>query len=687
MKYITRTIFSFLVVIIPLTLMAGGENILLQDDFSGLKPGMFSPGVIGAHGEYHYLEEVAPQGNWVVSCYKKFQSQRAWRVVVEDGEYIMRQVHTPEDQYKKYTHSIVIAGDELWKDYTLEVSFAPDKKTEDQSGVLFRYQNDRCYYFFGVKGSKAILKWVNNASAYQKPDEKILAEAPVEWQSGEYMTAVITVNGDKIQASIDGDVTLEATDQTFGNGKVGLMSDVPTRYRSVKVTASDKAYAAFQTAKKNREDELQELRDANPKPVIWRKLETPGFGVDRNLRFGDLDGDGQKDVLIGQIMRHGPKGQYNELNCLTAMTFDGETLWQKGEPDYFKRDLTSDVAVQIHDLDRDGNNEVIYTMDMELVVADGATGEVKYKRKTPKALPPEDKFPNILGDCIYFADLRGNGYPQDLIIKDRKSHLWAMNDNLEVMWTASTAEKKNSGHFPFAYDMDNDGKDELAMGYRMYDDDGTILWDLGDELKTHADGIAILNFTPASQAEPQIMYAAGDEGHLRLDLDGNILKHQYVGHVQNPSVANYRDDLPGLETVTINYHGNQGIVHYFDSQGDMYLSTEPAQHGSMMLPVNWTGDGEEYFVLSASTLEGGFFDGWGRRVVTFPADGHPELCNAVLDITGDCRDEVVVWDQYEIWVYTQDDNPKLGRLYDPKRNSLSNYSNYQATVSLPGWSE
>jgi hypothetical protein len=62
------------------------------------------------------------------------------------------------------------------------------------------------------------------------------------------------------------------------------------------------------------------------------------------------------------------------------------------------------------------------------------------------------------------------------------------------------------------------------------------------------------------------------------------------------------------------------------------------------------------------------------------------MCNAVLDLTGDCRDEVIVWDQNELWIYTQEDNPKSGRLYRPVRNSLFNSSNYQATVSLPGWS-
>jgi rhamnogalacturonan endolyase len=170
-------------------------------------------------------------------------------------------------------------------------------------------------------------------------------------------------------------------------------------------------------------------------------------------------------------------------------------------------------------------------------------------------------------------------------------------------------------------------------------------------------------------------------------MKGNILKHHYIGHVQNPAVANFRDDLPGLEAVSVNFWGNQGIIHYYDRDGNIYYSFEPSQYGSMCLPINWTGRSEEFFVLNANVSEGGMFDGRGRKVVEFPDDGHPDMCNAVLDITGDCRDEVVVWDPHEIWVYTQDDNPKEGKLYKPDRNPLYNYSNYQATVSLPGWSD
>jgi hypothetical protein len=184
-----------------------------------------------------------------------------------------------------------------------------------------------------------------------------------------------------------------------------------------------------------------------------------------------------------------------------------------------------------------------------------------------------------------------------------------------------------------------------------------------------------------------ILYAASDDGVLFLDLFGNIIKHYNIGHAQNPAILKLREDLPGLQTVTINFWGNQGILNFFDADGNIYHTCEPNNFVSMCLPVNWLGNGIEYFLHSTNVTYGGMFDGWGRPVVSFPDDGHPDLCNAVLDITGDCRDEIITWDQNEIWIYTQEDMPKKGRLYAPTRNPLWNESNYKASISIPGWKE
>jgi rhamnogalacturonan endolyase len=107
------------------------------------------------------------------------------------------------------------------------------------------------------------------------------------------------------------------------------------------------------------------------------------------------------------------------------------------------------------------------------------------------------------------------------------------------------------------------------------------------------------------------------------------------------------------------------------------------------VPGPWRGDGQEFVLLSGNTTEGGMIDGQLRRVVMFPDDGHPDLTAAVLDLTGDPRDEVVLWDEASVWIYTQEGAPlpssPPGRVYAPTRNPHYNDSNYRAHVSLPGW--
>jgi len=68
-------------------------------------------------------------------------------------------------------------------------------------------------------------------------------------------------------------------------------------------------------------------------------------------------------------------------------------------------------------------------------------------------------------------------------------------------------------------------------------------------------------------------------GLLNIGCD-RIVFH-YIGHVQNPAVANFRDDLTGLEAVSINFRGNQWIIHYYDQDGNIYYDFEPNQFGSM----------------------------------------------------------------------------------------------------------
>ncbi len=651
------------------------NRIIFTDEFENLPRGPLGSDV-GAHTEYHYLHEAKPKGNWAISTFR-YNLPPSWYVRDLDGKRVVIQ---DKNNYDKHWHPMLVAGDDEWQNYIVEAIFSP-LSTERQSGIVFRYVNSRSYYLAGILRDSVFIKRVHHGVGFREPDEKILTREYYPVDENSTIRIKIEVDNQVLRVSFDNTVQLTAVDSTFQKGKIALLADAPAIFHSVHVRASKKEMERIAEVKREKDEELARIREHIPRMALWKKIQTPGFGTSRNLRFGDMDGDGSIDILIGQVVHHGHKDRNSELSCLTAVKLNGEILWQIGRPDEWKTSLTNDVAFQVHDIYNDGKMEVVYTMNQEIIIADAATG--KTIRKVPTPPSPGGKptpqghniFPRILGDCILFCDLTGQGFDGDFIIKDRYRHLWAYNNKLELLWENSC----NTGHYPYAYDIDNDGRDEILMGYTLFSHDGKKLWSLDSLLSDHADGVAIVPFKDGER--PKVMIAASDEGMIFTDIDGNILKHHYIGHVQNPAIANFRDDLPGLETVSINFWGNQGLIHFFDADGDIYHSFEPSHYGSMMFPLNWTGRSEEFFVLNANVDEGGAYDGWGRRVLEFPDDGHPDKSYFCLDVFGDSRDEIIVWDPHEIWIYTQADNPREDELFIPKRNALYNISNYQATVS------
>ncbi|MGQ8334978.1 rhamnogalacturonan lyase family protein [Sunxiuqinia sp. A32] len=651
-------------------------KVLVDENFSQISQGPIANDV-GAFAEFHYLPEARSFSDWAVSTYR-YNLPVSWEIRHEVGDSSL--VQTGQNA-NSYWHPMVITGSEFWSDYTIEVSFS-SKNLNSRNGIVFRYQNDQQYYFLGVDNGKLVLLKVNNGIGFRESNEIILAESFFIFNSNDQVDLTIDVQGNKMTVKSRDVEIMSATDNEFENGKIGLLSDSQTSFHYIRVVCDEKAYQNAVTLEKSLKLEQDSLIAQNPKMAVHRKMLLGNFGVGRSVRFGDLDGDGRVDMLFGQVVHHGPKDRNSELSCLTAMTFDGQILWQIGEPDPWKTMVTTDVAFQIHDIDQNGVSEVVYCMNQELIIADGRTGKTIKKISNPhtpggKALESgHNKFKRILGDCIYFLDLAGDGYASDLILKDRYTHLWAYDKDLKLRWDTEC----RTGHYPYAYDTDADGKDELLAGYSLIDDDGQVLWSLDKTLYDHADAVAITPFDEGENAK--ILCTASDEGIFYADLEGNILKQEYIGHVQNPIIANFRDDLPGLESLSINFWGSQGVIHLFDKNGDIYKTFEPNQYGSVCSPLNWTGKSEEFFVLNANSKEGGAWDGYGRKVLEFPDDGHPDMCFAVMDITGDVRDEIVVWDPHEVWIYTQEDNPIYNQeLYEPKRNPLYNYSNFQGTVS------
>jgi hypothetical protein len=623
-----------------------------------------------AVGEYHCLDFPAFPAGWrETTNHTSWGRLGNWQVVHDNGRKVMQQA-----RLRQQGLPMLVAGDVRWRDYELRAQVRLlSRKTE--AGVMVRYTNNRTHYSLRLEGDGRV------RLMRRRHDEKaVLAEAKWQPDFDRYHEIRIALSGRSIQVSLDGVRVFELDDHALESGGIGLLASGPARFGLVEVDVPEGEAARLHREASRSEADLEAARAGYPAPVLWRTIETPGYGTGRHIRFGDLDGDGGLELVLAQYTEVLNGGDFPFLSCLTAIDLDGRLLWQWGEPNRAHGIIPADLPVQIHDLDGDGAAEVVCCRNFEITVLDGRTGELKYSAPTPEPgkmatwLPEDDLF-RIPGDSICFADLRGLGARRDLLVKDRYSNVWAYDDRLNRLWHFHG----NTGHFPAVADLDGDGRDEVMIGYTLVDHDGTVLWRI--DVADHQDAIAIAPLDPSTD-EPRIALACGEGGTVVCDTHGKIIWRDHTGHVQRLTVARVREDVPGLQVVTKTFWGNPDIICLYDARGRMLESIELAGGGAVLSPVNWRGDGTELLLTSGSLRLGGLLDGRLRPVVMFPDDGHPTLCAEALDITGDPRDEIVLWDLDRIWIYTPGGGPPAGPVCRPRRQPHYNMSDYRAGISI-----
>jgi rhamnogalacturonan endolyase len=655
---------------------------LFRDDFSRFPPGWLSKPVgllNGAIQEYHYLpHRGVPAFPW----YNPITHNDSWVAGDEDGKTYLEQ-HLLHDQPERW-QPLFVTGDPLWNSYTVSARVRPLSLAES-AGIVFRYHTNRHYYVFSISGGKKA-RLALRLPIEQKLrviDWKELGAADISYDIKQYHELKVENDGAKIRAYFDGKLVIEANDGEIRSGRAGITANVPARFTDFVVSAPDIVEKSIRSAIDAREKELTSLRASNPQPKLWKKFRTSKYGAGRNVRFGDLDGDGRIDLLIAQNIPKVRGDAFDHISCLTAVNFDGKVLWQIGRPDPRNTLLTNDTPFQIHDFDGDGKNEVVMVKDFQIQVLEGATGQVRQRAWMPPAPADNRERPYELnsGDSIIFLNLSGRMGRQELLLKDRYRTFWVFDNQLKLLWTG----KGQTGHYPYPYDFDGDGKDEFVIGFALWNGTGKQLWSRDAEMNDHTDAISAGNYTSDPQAKPRIYSCGSDEGFVVISADGKIVNQVRIGHAQTQSVGKYLPEANGLQIMTANFWRNTGIVTLFDADANIIAQEELIPGSSHLQPVNWRGDGQEFAMLSANSREGGMIDGKLRRVVMFPNDGHPDLAYQVLNVTGDERDEIIVWDSDSVWIYTQDRPFNGKQIYKPVRNPMYNDSNYRATVSLPGW--
>jgi hypothetical protein len=643
---------------------------LAHEDFSDLAVGAF-PSDYSPLGEYHYRPPVGKRGNWYQPTTSSgWRPHTAWMVFEDRGQHKMLQTFLPDKRFLR----ILVTGDDAWGGYTLTVVLQP-LRPDGFAGVLFRYQTSRTTYRLGFEGGNRFVLYKDDHR-----EHPVLAEADFAYSCDRTYHLEVVLAGDRITARIDGAVVLEASDASYPHGRVGIVANTTAIFESLDVQAAEKAHAAYVQTRDRKRREIDEAREKLPRPLLWRKLSTKGFGAARNIRFGHLRGRKELDIVLAQPVPFIPgDDSLLGIRALTAMDLEGNVLWQIGEPcDCLEDTLTTcDLPLQVYDIDGDGYDEVLCLKNFHLLVLDGRDGTIKNSFPLPLNPREENRFGRVMGDAIIIANFRGLDRPRDIVVKNRYRQVWAYDDKWNLLWTN---EFRNTGHFPMPYDFDGSGKDDMIVGYARLSHDGAVKWNTGWE--DHADEIAIGRFDP-SRDGLLIAMAAGEAGFNILTPAGEVVYRRFLGHAQRLSAAKFRADIEGIQFYLVTFWGQAGIVSLHDCRGNVLLEFEPTATGTVLNPVNWAGDGVELALISGSRAHGGMLDGYGRRVVEFPDDGHPELCSEALDLAGDARDEVLLWDNESIWIYTQDRPCPADRVYRPVRYPHWNASNYRAEISLP----
>ena len=363
----------FIQIAFPILISSCSGNVIqttvFTDGFQELEPGE-RPYFDSSDPSICYDSRRGNLGSWsVATSLRQDDFNRAWVIRKQNGENYLAQTFTNLDEKNSplslISHPMIVAGEFLWSDYSIEVGFTPQAKF-DKCGVVFAYKHAADFYFFGVEGNTVTLKHVQQSVTPLRPVEVTLASQACVWTPGERLNATIAVRRSKVSTILNDSIYMYVEDQSPSlSGRIGLISDLPAKFHSVEVKLLSGELRKL-ARRKRQLDRRSELHKADfPQMVRCKSFDTGEFGASQNIRLGDLNGDGNKEIVFIR-----PDATGSDIGSLSAINLDGELMWQYGK--LVKSDGCSGVEfpVQVHDLDGDGSREVIFVSRGRIYILD-----------------------------------------------------------------------------------------------------------------------------------------------------------------------------------------------------------------------------------------------------------------------------------------------------------------------------
>ncbi len=440
------------------------------------------------------------------------------------------------------------------------------------------------------------------------------------------------------------------------------------------------------------------------RPYLSILLKTPDGYTPNDASVGDLDGDGEYEIVLHQVGRGRDNSQAGTTTepILQGYKLDGTLLWQinlgrnirEGAhyTQFMVYDLDGDgkaeVACKTADGTVDGMGRVIGDRDADFrnargYVLDGPEFFTVFDGLTGAALATADYIPprGVVADwgdnygnrvdrflaCIAYLDgqrpsvVMCRGYYTRTVLAawnwrdGRLSHLWTFDSDDGT--PGNRAYRGQGNHNLSVGDVDGDGRDEIIYGSCVIDDNGKGLYSAGFG---HGDAMHFSDIDP-DRPGLEVFKANGDGPNragiqLRDARTGEQLwgvASTGRGGVGRAVALDIDPRRRGLEM----WGKGEGVAGLYDAKGERFSAVSPR---SCNMGIWWDGD------LLRELLDGVTIGKWdyenARETRLFSAadfncaanngtKSNPCLC---ADILGDWREEIVARssDNKELRIFT-----------------------------------
>lgn len=322
------------------------------------------------------------------------------------------------------------------------------------------------------------------------------------------------------------------------------------------------------------------------------------------LDAGDLTGDGIVEIITLKAWVEPPDLQRVKSVAVQSILPDsasgsrGKTIWSwesdSRTPDNIGGGRGSSVAVAVFDLETGKENRKL------LLATDGwlyeftfhDNGTVSEKKVAAGSL--------AASDCMIIANLDGSGR-HHLLLKDAYHTIWAYDKDLNLIWKTKKPHGFLLAHRIGAYDLNDDGIDEILAGACILNANGEVINNLRtNSVKLwyggHIDGIV-----PIRQDDKwyiSVTYCDGlgfalfdSEGNLEWEVTGSHFEYLIGGYFFN--TPELRDQFQLMSKIHYDERNPQVMMN----QDGRFLGLFAP--GSASFPVDWTGDGYHEMVFSS----------------------------------------------------------------------------------------